>query len=158
MAVTKPLSFEIDPTTLPADPAERHEVVVDVFGRFLLWLRNWSLQSTKERVESEQAREKLGSIRGRLYEAVAAFAPQDRAAALAMTEEVLNTFCERLAYSLGDEGIDAKLGPGYAYRFRVTLEIVDDATGRIANEEAVNRGGKFFGSYWGRWLNRFANT
>jgi hypothetical protein len=83
--------------------------------------------------------------------------PEQREAAMLLVEETLNGFAERLVWLLGDEGTDARLGSRHAYRFRVEMEIVDVETGEVIEEETINRGGKFFGSYWGRWLNRFSS-
>lgn len=74
-----------------------------------------------------------------------------------LVEETLNGFAERLVWNLGDEGTDARLGTHHAYRFRVVMEIVDIETGELVEEETINRGGKFFGSHWGRWLQRFSS-
>jgi hypothetical protein len=45
----------------------------------------------------------------------------------------------------------------HAFRFRVEMEIVDVQTGEIVETETINRGEKFFGKYWGRWLNRYSS-
>jgi hypothetical protein len=34
------------------------------------------------------------------------------------------------------------------------MEIVDVETQHVVEEAVINRGAKFFGSYWGKWLNR----
>jgi len=72
-----------------------------------------------------------------------------------LVEETLNGFGERLVWALGDEGTDSRFGSKHAYRFRIVMEIVDAVTGDIVEEEVINRGGRFFGSYWGKWLNRY---
>ena len=74
--------------------------------------------------------------------------------ALCLAEESLNNFLERLTWYLGDEGIDAQLGTKHAYRFRVEMEIVGADSGKIVHSEPINRGGKFFGGNWGKWLNK----
>jgi hypothetical protein len=75
-----------------------------------------------------------------------------------LAEATLNGFLERFAWLLGDEGTDARMGSRHAYRFRVEMEIVDVETGEVVDQETINRGGKFFGSYWGRWLNRYSSV
>ena len=62
---------------------------------------------------------------------------------------------ERFLWCMGDQGTDARFGRHHAYRFRIDMEIVDAETGEIRDQEIINRGGRFFGSYWGRWLNRY---
>jgi hypothetical protein len=152
-----PLSFDKDISQLPSDGKQRHEALVDLFGQFLFWLRNSSLRASRTFIESAEAREKLGTIRSRYYEGVAQLPPEQREAAMLLVEETLNGFAERLVYILGDEGTDARIGSRHAYRFRVEMEIVDIETGDVVEEETINRGGKFFGSYWGRWLNHFSS-
>jgi len=47
-------------------------------------------------------------------------------------------------------------GPEDYVRSRgVELEIVDVRTEEVVECETINRGGRFFGKNWGRWLNRF---
>ena len=71
-----------------------------------------------------------------------------------LAEETVNGFLERLLWSLGDEGIDSRIGQSHAYRFRIEMEIVDLESEEVVQSETINRGGKFFGSYWGKWLDR----
>lgn len=156
MSDKQPLSFDKELSDLPSQPRERHEALVDFFGQFLFWLRNWTLTSSRNLIESEEAREKLGAIRRKYYEGVAHLAPEQREAAMLLAEETLNGFAERLTWFLGDEGTDSRFGTRHAYRFRVEMEIVDIETGEIVQQEAINRGGRFFGSYWGKWLNRYS--
>ena len=152
-----PLRIDITPSDLPSDPKERHQKYVDAFGEFIFWLRNWSLDASRHLIESSEAREALGTVRRRYYDGVAQLTPEQREAALLIAQETLDGLLQRLTWALGDEGTDARLGQGHAYRFRVEMEIVDVATGEVVEVETINRGGKFFGSYWGRWLNRFAS-
>jgi hypothetical protein len=39
----------------------------------------------------------------------------------------------------------------------VELEVVDLETGTVVDEEVINRGGAYFGRYWGRWLNLYSS-
>lgn len=149
-----PLSFDQEPSELSSDPKERHEQLVDLFGQFIFWLRNWSLRASRQLVESEQSREELGTIRRKYYDGVAKMLPEDREAAVLFAEATLNGFLERFLWYLGDEGTDARLGHSHAYRFRIEMEIVDVESGELVHTETINRSGRFFGSYWGRWLNR----
>lgn len=155
MSDNKPLAFDQEPSALPCEPKERHEAFVDLFGQFLLWLRNWAIDASRKFVVSEEARETLGAIRRKPFDGVAALPPEQREAAMLLVEEAVNGFAERLVWFFGDEGTDLRFGSGHAYRFRIEMEIVDIETGEIVDKETINRGGKFFGSYWGRWLNRF---
>lgn len=152
-----PLAFPQDPSDLSTNPAQRHQELVDLFGQFIFWIRNETLRASRTLVESEEGRENLGTIRRAPYEGTAYMRAEDRESALLLAEETLNGFIERLLWSLGDEGTDARYGPRNAYRFLVDMEIVDVQTEKVVHKETINRGGKFFGSYWGRWLNRFKN-
>ena len=152
------LTFDEEPADLPQSRVERHEEIVDMFGRFVMWQRNRALEITSNFVESDEAREELGDLRREPYEGIARLSADDRKAVIAFTKETLDCFIERLLWCLGDEGTDARFGRSHAYRFRLELEIVDAASGDVIESEPINRGGKrFFGSYWGGWLNRFKN-
>lgn len=157
MSSKGPLRFDCELSELPSEPKKRHEEFVDSFGCFLFWHRNDSLRIARNFVEDEASRSKLGTIRRKPYEAVAQLPSEQREAAMALVEESLNCFAQLLAWSLGDEGTDARFGTRHAYRYRVEMEIVDVETGEIVEEHPVNRGGKFFGDYWGRWLNRYGS-
>lgn len=151
--MSAPLSFSQEPSSISTKSRERHEQLVDLFGQFLFWLRNRSLSSSRLLVNSQDARKKLGKIRRKYYDGVAAMSEEEREAALLLAEETLDGFLERLTWLLGDEGTDARFGTHHAYRFRVDMEIVDVESGEVVDTETINRGGRFFGSYWGRWLN-----
>jgi hypothetical protein len=153
--MSAPLAFSQDPADLPSDLEQRHQELVDLFGRFIFWIRNQSLRASRTFVESEEARGKLGTIRQAPYEGVASLPSEVRDAAFVLAEETLDGFIERFLWALGDEGTDARFGKRHAYRFRLEMEIVEVDSGNIAHVETINRGGKFFGSYWGRWLNHF---
>jgi hypothetical protein len=57
---------------------------------------------------------------------------------------------------LGGTGVDQRLGDEHAIRFKLDLEICRVDTHDVVEVETLNRGGKkFFGDYWGRWINRF---
>jgi hypothetical protein len=137
------------------EPSTRHEELVDFFGQYLFWIRNSSLKGSQHFVESLEAREKIGRIRASYFEGVAVMPKEEREAALLLAQETVDGFIERLLWCLGDEGIDSRIGKQHAYRYRIVMEIVDVESGEVVEEEVINRGGQFFGKYWGRWLNRF---
>jgi hypothetical protein len=153
----RPLPLEYDLSQLPTDKNLRHEQFVDFFGQFLFWLRNGSLNASRKLIESPEARERLGTIRRRYYEDVAQMPVGQRDAAMQLVEETLNACLERMTSMLGDEGTDARIGVRHAYRFRLEMEIVDVETGEIVDSETINRGGSYFGRYWGKWLNRYSS-
>ena len=150
-----PLAFSEEPTDLPEDKSDRHEQLADLFGKFILWERNRSFDIVCNFVESDEDRNKLGKIRREPYEGVSHLSAADREAMFAFTQEAIDCFIERLLWAFGDEGTDARYGNRHAYRFLLQMEIVDIESCDVVATETINRGGKFFGSYWGRWLNRF---
>lgn len=148
-------SVDRNPSDLPADENRRHDELVDVFGQFVFWIRNWTLRASRGRLDSEEAREKMGTIRRKPYDSVANMSKEDKEITLLYTETVINEFIEKLIWSLGNGGIDARFGVDHAYRFEIILEILNIRSGDVIHKESINRGGKFLGSYWGRWLNRY---
>ena len=62
MSNSGPLAFSKELSQLPSEQSERHEEIVDFFGRFVVWLRGCSLSASQELIESEETREKLGTI------------------------------------------------------------------------------------------------
>lgn len=152
--MSEPLAFEQEFSEIPDE--QRHERLVEFFGRYIMWVRNRSLKASRKIIESEAAREQLGTIRRKYYDGVANLPPESREAAMRFLEESLNTCLGTLLWFLGHQGTDCRLGTRHAYRFRIEMEIVDVDTNKVVHTETINRGGeKFFGSYWGRWLNRF---
>jgi len=143
-------------TNLSAEPKERHEKLVDLFGQYIFWMRNWTNDSTQRLVESPEAREQLSAILRELYEKTARLAPEDRDRALRLAESSVDAFIILLLRMLAHRGVDFPLGKQHAVRYRLEMEIVEQETDEIAHEEVVNRDGKkHFADYWGRWLNRF---
>jgi hypothetical protein len=152
----RPPKIDLKFSDLPADPKQRHEVLVDVFGQYIYWLRNWAIQEVCEVIESEEAREKLGTIRRRKYDTVAALNPEERFAACKFAEAATDRFIQLLLTMLSGTGEDQRLGDDHAIRFKLLMEILEVETAEVVLEETINRGGeKFFADYWGRWLNRF---
>lgn len=145
-------------TDLPGDPAERHEVLVDLFGETLCWLRNWAISATKELAESAEAREQLGTIRRNMYEALAALPPEHRDVALKVSEATVDRFIRLLLTMLSGIGVDHRLGDDHAIRFKLDVEICDVENADVVEHETINRDGKkYFADYWTSWLNRFAS-
>ena len=156
MNENKPPKIVLEYADLPVDPASRHEVFVDFFGRFFFWIRNLSLGAARKLIESEEARQRLGSIRRKYYDRVAAMTPEQRAAAVSFADEAVNGFAERLIWFLDGRGTDLRFGSRHAYRFQIEIEVVDVETNEVVEKETVSIGGeRFFGKYWGRWLNKY---
>lgn len=156
MTRERPLAIDCEYDELPSDARERHEAFVDFFGQFFFWLWNWSLDASKKLIESDEARAKLGTVRRKYYDGVAEMTPEQREAAMLFVEETLNGFGERLTWFLGGRSTDLRLGTKHAVRFQVEIEVVDVESDQVVERVTISKGGKkFFGSYWGRWLNRY---
>jgi hypothetical protein len=152
----RPPKIDLKFSELPADPNQRHEALVGVFGQSIIWLRNRAIEEFREVVESEEAREKLGTIRRRKYDAIAALNPEERLAACKFAEAAMDRVLQLLLTMLSGTGTDQRLGDDHAIRFKLLMEILEVENAEVVSEETINRGGeKFFADYWGRWLNRF---
>jgi hypothetical protein len=146
------LNFE----QLPKQPGEQHEALVDLFGRYIMWMRNWNNESTRRLVESPETREKLGAILGQPFEKASQLSGEDRDRAIGLAEASVDAFIKRLLQVLAHRGSDFAFGNDHALRLRIVMELVQKENGQLVQEEVINRGGqKHFADYWGKWLNRF---
>lgn len=159
MNQNRPPYIDIEFGQLPQDPRERHEVLLDVLGQYMVSLRNWSVDSSRKVVSTPEAKEKLGNIRWKRYEGVASMPPEQQQAACQLAEATVDRFIQLLLTMLSGTGVDQRLGSSHAARFKLDMEILDVQSEEIVGSETLNRGGqKFFADYWGRWMNRFSST
>jgi len=143
---------------LPADPAARHETLVDVFGRYVMWLRDSSMQATRDLGESADSREKVRAVSREPWEELAKLSPDERAVVYDVAQATMDRFMQQLLAMLANQGTDQQLGNHHSVRFKIDLEICDVETAEVVESETINRGGrKYFGDYWGRWINRLGN-
>ena len=157
MSNHRPPAFDISFGDLPSDPKERHEILVDLFGRYLMWLRQWTVNATREMSESEDAREKLGTIRRHKYEALSELTPEQRETVYSISEATVDRFIQLFLTMLAGTGTDQRLGSDHAIRFKLDMEICDVEDAEVLEVETINRGGKkFFADYWGRWLKQIS--
>ena len=158
MSNHRPPTIEVNFVDLPTDPKERHEMLVDVFGRYLFWLRNWSVDATRQLAESQEAREELGTIRRKKYDDFSALTPEQREMVCKVSEATVDRFIQLFLTLLAGTGVDQRFGSDHAIRFKLDMEICDVENADVVEQETVNRGGKkFFADYWGRWLNSFTS-
>ena len=156
MSDRQPPKSEISFSDLPSDPQERHEVLVELFGRHLFWLRNWTLSATRELTESEKARDKLASIRREKYEKYAALTNEQREVAWEVCEATIERFIKLFLTMLSGTGTDQQFDDAHAIRFKLDLEICEAESDKVVAQETINRGGKkYFPEYWGHWLYEF---
>jgi hypothetical protein len=153
--MASPPNVGVDFDDLPGDPKARHEVLVGVFGAYLMWARKVALDTTRQRVESEDERRKLGNLFRVCYEDIASFQPADREKAYQLAEAAIASFAKIMLTMISGEGYEEKMGPDYVFRYKLIMEICRMGDDRLVMEEIINRNGKrFFPEYWGRWLNQ----
>lgn len=151
-----PPDFSFIVKDMPTDPEERHEILVDVFGAYLMWARKCTLDVMHQRVESEEERQRLGRLSRTCYEEAAKLSLEDRERAYQLAEATLANFARIVLTMISGQGFDDKLGPDRVFRYKLVMEICSATSGDVVSEEVINRKGKkFFPEYWGRWLNRF---
>jgi hypothetical protein len=155
--MTRPPSTDVSFNDLPADPQQRHEALVSLFGQYLFWARNYSLERARQLAEAAEIRAQLGKIFRRPYEQLGGLQEGERIAAYEFARACTDAFAKQLLALFGNEGFDLKMGEQHAIRIRLELEICDASTGEVIAEEVLNRGGKFFPDYWGQWLNQYGS-
>jgi hypothetical protein len=154
----KPSDIKDDLDSFPIEPEARHEAFVDVFAKYLFWIRHSVLTSGRTLVESPELRMRLATVLRASFEGLAHFGPKEQLAAYEYAESRLDRFAIELLGLLGNGGFDLKLGQDHAIQFRLDAEIYNIDTGDVAARETICRGGKrFFSEYWGDWLYRFGS-
>jgi hypothetical protein len=147
---------ELNVEQLPKQAGERHEILVDLFGRYIMWLRNWNNESTRRMVESPEKREKLGAILRQPFEEASQLSGVERERAIHLAEASVDAFIKLFLQVLAHRGSDFLIGKDHALRLRMVMELVQKDNDQLVEEEVINRGGqKHFADYWGKWLNRF---
>jgi hypothetical protein len=151
-----PPKLDYNINSLKNDSGSRHEELIDLFGQYVMWLRNRSITSTELFVESQEARERIGNIFREPYEDVAKLAKEDRVKGLRLANAAVDGFIVLMLQVLAHQGNDFDLGDKHCIRYKLMMEIVDKITGETVLEDVINRDGKkHFADYWGRWLNRY---
>ncbi|HVC97214.1 MAG TPA: hypothetical protein VND64_26275 [Pirellulales bacterium] len=152
----RPPKLSISYDTLPSNPKERHEVLVDAFGEYLFWVRRQTLSRIRALSESAEAREELGRLFRPVYEEASRLGAEDREKAYQLADAAVGFFARLLLTMISGNGFDDAIGSHHVFRFRLDMEICDAETGEVVSSETINRHGeRFFAEYWGRWLNRF---
>lgn len=159
MNTHRPPTIETNFSELPSDSKERHEMLVDVFGRYLFWLRNWTVDATRQLSQNEETREKLGAMRRIKYDECSAFTLAQQETVYKISEATVDRFIQLFLTMLAGASIDQRLGKDHAFQFKLDIEISNVDNGDVVEKATINRGGKkFFADYWGRWLNQFATS
>ena len=152
----RPPKFEVSFEDLPSDPEKRHEVLVDLFGEYMFWVREQAATRMRSLIESDEERSELGTLFWGVFEDAARLSDEERIVTIRLAESAISTFAGLFLTMIAGQGFDDSLGPRHVFRYRLDMEICDAETGQVVYEETINRGGKkFFPEYWGRWLNRY---
>src|SRR5262245_56812199 len=114
MSNQQPPQVPIDFNDLPEDTKQRHEILVNIVGAYVFWLRNLAVDKTHQLVESEEARAKLGNLKRRAYEAASSLDPRGREAACQLAEVTVVRFIQLFLVMLSGTGVDQRLGSQHA--------------------------------------------
>lgn len=141
----------------PSDPAARAEVELGLFGQHLFFMRNQRVASIERLLEDQEARDRIGAIRRKAYDAVANSDKASRSAAVKLAETAIDLYIQDLLELLSNLGSDLRAGNDYAIRYRLIMEIVN-LEHHVLWEDTINRGSvKHLPKYFGEWLNKFKN-
>lgn len=152
----RPPSISKDLEDLSLDDSERHSECIDIFGLYLMWMRSITLRQTRARVTSEVARQELGTILRRSYDLVSQMGDDEQEVCIRFAERCMDEFAQELLLLLDNQGDDLKLGRHHSLRFRLDLEIYDMESGKLVDDETINRGRGLLSERWGKWINRLA--
>jgi hypothetical protein len=146
----------IDFDSLPAEPAPRHEALVDFFGQHLFWCRHQSCDFAHRAVSSPELRKRLGRIPAEPFTRVSELPESAQTAALELAQASIDHFMRNVLFLFTSIGTDLHLGQDHALRYKLILEIIERQDPKtVVDDEILNRGGaKAFMDYFGRWLNR----
>jgi hypothetical protein len=148
--------FNVSFEELPTDPQARHEVLVDLFGQYLFWVRGEVLSRISMLVESEEERGKLGTLFQGVFANVAGLSKTDQETSIQLAQSAIGNFASAFLTMISGQGFDDPIGDNYFFRFKLDIEICNVDTGKTVAVETINRDGeKYFPEYWGRWLNRY---
>lgn len=153
--MTRPPTLKIALDELSVDQRKRHEALVQSFGQYVFWIRRSILDDKCNLVESAEARDQLGTIFREPFARMAELDPSQRETAYRFAQECIDGCFRELMRLFAHAGFDLPMTDGNVARFRLILEICDGETGDVLSEEVLNRDGRHFPDYWGRWLNRF---
>lgn len=143
-------------SVLPADPEQRREFLLDVFGQHLFSLRNQLTRRMRHYVEHDETRRGLGTIPSGPYSAVAGLDAPGREAALGLAREAIDRYIQLVLGLLESSGQSLHLGQAHAIRYRLYAEIIGvEDYDKVLAESLINREAeKALADYFGRWLNR----
>jgi hypothetical protein len=156
--VVRPPTLTSTYKDMPTESANRMEAAIDVFGRHLFSLRNRLVDRLRRTIESDEVRKGIGKLHRKEYDAVAALAPAEREAALALARKTIDLYIQYVLTLFTGTGDSNRYGDDHAVNYRLVLEVKEVATDEVVEQFDINRNcKKVFYDYYGRWLNRFGN-
>src|SRR5262249_38600315 len=105
-----------------------------------------------------EVRKRISSLHRKEYDAIAALAPAEREAALALARKAIDLYMQDILMLFTGTGDSLRFGDDHAVNYRLVLQVKHVETGEVVQEFNINRECKrVFYEYYGRWLNRFGN-
>ena len=148
----------MDFEALPAGESARREALLEAFGEQLFQSRNERLRSIERILKDATAREKLGAIHAKPYDAVARLGEQAVSPGVGLCKAAIDNYIYHLLGMFTNQGSDLRVGPKHALRYRLVAEVIDVQTLEVVEHADINRNTeKALVSYFGRWLNRYAS-
>jgi hypothetical protein len=153
----RPPNIPLNRDQLEKSKDEVHELLVEIFGAYVMWCREQALENTRHLVESHEAREEIARLLREPFERAASeFSGEQKEIAHQLQSRAVANFGKLLLTLLSGTGFDQPLGRDFVARFRLVMEICDSREGNVISEEVLNRNGKkFFPEYWAKWLNEY---
>jgi hypothetical protein len=153
----RPPNISFNGDQLQKSKDELHELLVGIFGAYVMWCREQALRNTRQLVESPEAREKIARVLREPFERAACeFSEEQKDIAQQLQSRAVASFGKLLLTLFSGTGFDQPLGTEFVARFRLVMEICDSTEGKVISEEVLNRNGKkFFAEYWAKWLNEY---
>jgi hypothetical protein len=143
---------------MPTDSANRAESAIESLGQHLFWLRNHLVERLRQRIESEESRKQLATVRRKEFDAVAALDLAGREAALSLARKAIDMYLQEILVLLTGTGDSLRFGDDHAINYLLTLQVKEVETDEVVEEFHVNRSGKkVFYDYFGRWLSRYSD-
>jgi hypothetical protein len=143
---------------MPTEPAARTEAAVNVFGQHLFSARNQLVARLRRVIESDELRERLGTLHRKEFDAASALPQAEREAALALARKAIDLYMQEVLILFTGTGDSLRFGDDHAVNYRLVLEVKEIASIELVEEFDVNRECKKpFYNYYVRWLNRFGN-
>lgn len=156
----RPPNLALSQADLEKSGEQLHEMLVHIFGAYVMWCREQALENNRRFVESDEAREQLARVLREPFERAASeFTDEQKDIVQQLQSRAVGNFGKLMLTLLSGTGFDQPLGRDFVARFRLVMEICDAREGAVVREEVLNRNGKkFFPEYWTKWLNEYSKS